>query len=304
MRLHARFRLIFAILLLVISLAACGSGGRQYLYISDSVTGAVAQYTLPLTSTSKANFTLTVSSVNGLAVDAAGNLVVGSGYPANSVSVFHAPVSAASVAGAWFAVGSGVWTVTLNSGGDLFVPNFSSPAEMAVFQHPLTSLSGPAQTITSGLHAPVGSVLDSSGNLIVADLVGGAALVVFASPYTAAPAVVTPVVGDSHTFYGKPAIWGTQLFVPVYYGNSMSGSVAVFNLPLTASSTAAYSIPNLTEPYVVAFDRSGTLYVGGGDGTVRIFNAPFSASSTPAVTLTNTQSSGYPWHIWGMAVTP
>lgn len=304
MRFCARIPLIFAILLLAILLASCGIGGRQYLYVADGVTGAVSQYALPLTSNARAEFTLNVSAVDGLAVDAAGNLVVGSGYPANAVSIFKAPVSARSVAASSIPVSAGVWTVTLNGAGDLFVPNLGSPAQVALFRQPLSSLSTTAHTIASELHAPVGSVVDRSGNLIVTDLVGGAALVVFASPYTAAPAVITPVVGDSNTFYGQPAIWGTQLFVPVYYGSAAGGSVAVFTLPLTASSTPAYSIADLTQPHVVTFDRSGNLYVGGGDGTVRVFAAPFSAASTPVVTLTNTQSSGYPWHIWGLAVTP
>ena len=303
MRSSLRFPLIFATLAVAILLASCGVGGRQYLYVADGVTGAVAQYALPLTNTAIPQFTLTVSAVDGLAVDGAGNLVVGSGYPANAVSIFKAPVSTRSVATSWIPVNAGVWTVTLNGAGDLFVPNFGSPAQVALFRQPLSSLSTSAHTIASGLHAPVGSVVDPSGNLIVADLVGGAALVVFASPYTAAPAVITPVAGDGNTFYGQPAICGTQLFVPVYYSNATGGSVAVFNLPLAASSTPAYSIANLTEPHVVTFDRIGNLYVGGGDGTVRVFAAPFSASSEPVVTLTNAQSSGYPWHIWGLAVT-
>ncbi|MHB8229690.1 MAG: hypothetical protein ACYDG0_02725, partial [Vulcanimicrobiaceae bacterium] len=69
------------------------------------------------------------------------------------------------------------------------------------------------------------------------------------------------------------------------------GLVDVYNLPMNASSTPAYTIAN-TDPHALAVDGTGTLYVGdqhGGSGTgsVDAYAQPLSASSKAAYSITS-----------------
>jgi hypothetical protein len=148
---------------------------------------------------------------------------------------------------------------------------------------------------TAGLISAIGAAFDANNNLIVANDPKTSNLLVFAPPYTGAPTVTTP--GVAGTAYRKIALNGTQLFVANV--NAGTGTVDVYNLPLTNTSAPAFSMTNVNVPEAVAFDKSGNLYVGNAnDGTIRVFAPPFAAASTPSLTFT--MPAGF--NIFGMTI--
>jgi hypothetical protein len=93
-------------------------------------------------------------------------------------------------------------------------------------------------------------------------------------------------------------IIGNQLFIDDVAGTF--GKVDVYNLPLTAASTPAFSITNgINTPEGAAADLNGRLYIGNlTNATVTVYTAPFSAASAPVATVT--ASSGT-FAIFGIA---
>jgi hypothetical protein len=75
------------------------------------------------------------------------------------------------------------------------------------------------------------------------------------------------------------------------YGNP--GSVFVFNLPLTASSTPAVTLLTTgNKPGNPCFDNAGHIYVPmAGDHKIQVFALPLTATSTPAFTLSVTSTA-------------
>jgi len=302
----ARLSLVLLLAVCVASLAGCGKGSAkftttppapQYLYVAndDDPGGVIAQYTLPLTSTSTPNFSLSINNVDGVALDSSGNLIAIGG---TSVEVYNAPLSATSAPAVTFNSPPAPIGIALDSSGDLFVGSNGSMG-FYVSDHPLTSSSTFSTPNTNGLQFVNGAAVDPSGNLIVSNndfSNNTGSLAVFAPPYTGAPAVVTPAL--SNTWYFGSAISGTQLFVPNHYGSSID----VYNLPLATSSAPVFSIPDTVVPGIVAFDKSGNMYVGSQQGEIDVFAPPFSATSAPTVTL-NLTSGGNAWNIWGMTIT-
>ena len=61
-------------------------------------------------------------------------------------------------------------------------------------------------------------------------------------------------------------------------------------------------MPYAINPMVVAFDKSGNMYVGQSNGSIEVFAPPFGATSVPTVTL-NISTGGSAWNIQGMAIT-
>ena len=292
--------------LAIVCLAACGGNSTttpvvvQHLYVAnDNTPGQVLVYTLPITSTSTPAVTLSNAATANLvavAVDANGNIATGDN--AGHLAVFNAPITASTTAAATFNNGaaSNNGQLVFNSAGDLFAPTVSTNVNL--FTHPLTSASTPSQSITGGgTTSTIGAGLDSSGNLVIANAGGaGSNLVVFAPPYSGAPAVVTPAVVG--TAYRKLAFTSTQLFVCSVAGGT--GRVDVYTLPLTAASVPAFSMTNVNTPEGIALDSSGNLYVGNlSDATIRVFTPPFSAGQVPSVTITATPA---PFAIFGIAV--
>ena len=291
---------------LIVGLAGCGgssSSSAQHLYVaSDSATGQVLQYKLPITSTSTPTVSFTGAATSylvALALDSNGNLAAGDN--AGHLVIFNAPITNSSTASISFNNGAGTnnGQLVFNSAGDLFAPIVGN--RINLFTHPLSSASTPSLGITdASLVQAIGAALDASGNLIVSNAGSGGGtgsnLAIFASPYTGAP-VSTPVVAA--TAYRKLALSSTQLFVCSVSG--ATGRVDVYNLPLTASSAPAFAITNgINSPEALAFDSSGNLYVGNlGDTTIKVFSPPFSATSAPTTSLL--VSSGT-FAIFGMTI--
>lgn len=271
----------------------------QHLYVgNDNASGQLLEFTLPLTNTSTPTVTVatTTGTVNltSVAVDANGNVATGDN--SGHLDLFAAPMTNSSTSAAAFNNGVAVndGQMVFTNAGDLFAATVGN--NVNVFTHPLTSLSTPSQSIADiSLTSAIGVALDSSNNLYVTNAgPTGSTISVFASPYTSAP-TVTPVVAAA---YRKIAITSTQLFV-CNVGLGTIGGIDVYTLPLTASSTPAFTISNVNGPEAVALDSQGNLYVGNvNDSTVRVFAPPFSASSTPSVTL----NLGSSVSLFGLAV--
>ncbi len=270
----------------------------QHLYVgNDNTPGTVQVYTLPITAGSTAAFSFASNNVVAVGLDSTGNAVVGDN--AGHLQYFAAPLSAASTPAATFNNGSASnnGQITFTSAGDFFVANVSANVNM--FTHPFTNASVLSSTTTSaGLTSAIGTALDNLGNLYVSNAGGaGSNLYVFASPYTGAPTVTTPVVAG--TAYRKMAGSGSVLYVCSVAG--ATGQVDAYNLPLTAASAPAFSITTgINTPEGIAFDAAGNMYIGNlSNATITVYSPPFSAASAPAVTLI--VSSGA-FAIFGIAI--
>ena len=307
--------LVSAVLLLVVAVAAliaCNPSAStktipptpQHLYVAGT---SIAQYTLPLTSTSTPNFNLAASNITGLALDPSGNLVTLDSNT-STVSVYDAPLSASSTAAVSFNCPTVGVSTAVDSAGDVFVSGWGATdvgwGDIFVFDPPLSNSSTVATTLNLNPYLPAGLliaglVFDSNGNLIVASnfgtSTGGVSLSVLAPPYTGAPSVITPPISGNG--YSGLAINGTQLFA---VGNA---AVDVYSLPLTSSSAPTFSITSPSpSPQEIAFDKSGNMYIGTTYGKLQVFAPPFSSTSTPTVTLT-LSTGGLEWDILGLAIT-
>lgn len=76
-----------------------------------------------------------------------------------------------------------------------------------------------------------------------------------------------------------------------------SGSVLVYDAPVTSSSTPVATLPE-TWPEEIFVDPAGRLFVpvtgGGNEGTVQVYDSPVTSSSSAAFTLTTGGSGNYP----------
>jgi len=253
----------------------------QHLYVgNDGATGQIVQYTLPVTAASAANFGFTSANVVSMGVDATGNLVAGDN--AGHLTFFAAPLSAASVATATFANGSGTndGQIAVTAAGDIFVGSVG--ANVNVFTHPFTNASTPSLQIVTPGTSIVGVAFDAAGNLYASNAGVTSNLYVYAPPYTGVP-ITTP--GLATTAYRKIALNATQLFATSVAG--ATGRVDVYTLPITAASAPAFTITSgVNTPEGIAFDAAGNLYVGNlSNATVTVYAPPFSAASAPTVSL-------------------
>jgi hypothetical protein len=271
---------------LVISAVACAmailpAAAQQHLYVGDdNVAGGVQQYTIPVTNSSTPNFTVPANSVLSMAINTAGGMAVGE--LGGNLQFFNPPLSGASVAAATFPNpgASSNGQIVFLSSGDFFAANGSTKVNR--FTPPFTNSSTPSQTITIAGGSAIGLAFDSAQNLYVGNA-NGSNLYVYAPPYTGAP-LITPAIPTAA--YRQMTIIGNQLFVNDVAG--ALGKVDVYNLPLTALSTPAFTITNgINTPEGAASDVSGRLYIGNlSNATVTVYTAPFSAASAPVVTVT------------------
>jgi hypothetical protein len=66
-----------------------------------------------------------------------------------------------------------------------------------------------------------------------------------------------------------------------------TGSIQIYNVPVTAASTPIGTIPNINEPEELFVDKTGRLFVPlYTTATTDVFTAPITAASTPAFVLT------------------
>lgn len=260
---------------------AFGASAASVAYVVDQ-NGGLQQFSLPLTPSSTPNFTLAATIPDVAAVDASGNVAYG--QLNGTIKFVPAPVTGSSTPTASFLTPAGaapILAIRFNAAGDLFV----APNGTNVYRYspPFSNASTPVQTITGGFSGARGLSFDAAGNLYISDNGSGALsrIAAFAPPYSAAP-TVTPLVSG---VFERNAVSGSQLFVA---DSTSPGRVAVYNLPVTGSSTPAFSITNgINQATATDVDASGNLLVTNyGNHSVAVYSAPYSSSSSP-VTITS-----------------
>jgi hypothetical protein len=274
----------------------------QHLYVgNDNTPGQVLQFTLPLTSSSTPNFAIASNNVVAVATDSNGTLAVGDN--AGNLQIFAPPLSGSSVPASIFKNGtaSNNGQIAFTNANDFWAATVSN--RVNGFTHPFSNASMPSGFVTNAaLVSAIGTGFDPAQNLYVANAgTGNAAacagtsqpgggcgsnLLVYAPPYTGAP-IITPNVinfpfSSESTAYRKIAINSTQLFAASV--SNAPGRVDVYNLPITAASTPAFSLQSgVNTPEGLAVDASGNLYIGNlSDATVTVYTAPITASSVPS----------------------
>ena len=274
-----------------------------HLYVgNDNTPGQVLQFNLPLTSSATSNFGIASNNVVAVSVDANGNLAVGDN--GGHVQFFTAPLSALSAPAATFNNGaaSNNGQIAFLNTGDFWAATVSNRVNR--FNSPFSNASVPASFVTdAGMVSDIGTAVDPTQNLYIANAgTGNAAactgtsqpgggcgsnLYVYAPPYTGAP-VITPNVinfpfSSASTAYRKIAVNATRLYAASVA--NAPGRVDVYNLPITAASTPAFSLQSgVNTPEGLALDPAGNLYIGNlSDATVTVYTAPITASSVPSL---------------------
>jgi hypothetical protein len=290
-----------------------------HLYVgNDNASGTVLQFNLPLTMSTTSNFGIASNNVVAVAVDANGNLAVGDN--AGNLQYFTAPLSGSSTPSATFKNGtaSNTGQIAFLSGGGFWASTVGN--RVNEFNPPFSNASTPAAFVTDpGMVSDIGVALDPAQNLYIANAgTGNAAacagtsqpgggcgsdIYVYAPPYTGAP-VITPNVinfpsAGNSTAYRKLAVNATRLYAASVANGS--GRVDVWNLPITAASTPAFSLTaGVNTPEGVALDPAGNLYIGNlSDATITVYSAPITSGSVPS--LTYKVSTGT-FAIFGIAV--
>ncbi|HVS47238.1 MAG TPA: hypothetical protein VMS32_11330 [Verrucomicrobiae bacterium] len=251
------------------------------LYVANS-NQVLLKFALPLTSGSTPVTQTTVPTdgegLNGVAVNAQ---FIATLSTLGEVALFAQPLASASTPTVQFTLPQNAGRLmTFDGAGDLWAATGSDTFDE--YKSPFTNGMSPALN-TDNISSGLGIAFDASGNLYITD---GGSFDVFAPPYTGSPISVT-LPGINPVAYGN-AIIGTQIFI-ADRGDSV---IAVYNLPVTASSTPAITF-TAHQPLGIASDSSGNLYVAsnGEPGNIFVFAPPFTASSVPAVTVNNALNS-------------
>jgi YVTN family beta-propeller protein len=248
----------------------------QHLYVANGSGNNVLVYNSPFSSSSTPAVNVNIGeAVWGVAAD--------SNYVAvednvGFIYIFNAPLTAGASPVAQFQGGAQAGQLYFDAGGNLYTATESSG--VLEFSPPFTSSSTPSKTIF-GDASSFSLTMDYSNNLYVGNL-GMNQIDIFASPYTGSPTTVP-----------QPGTYGLASYATYLYGADASGAkIDVYNLPMNASSTPAFTISN-TDPHGLAADIStGTLYVGdqhggSGSGSIDVYNQPLSGSSAPAYSITS-----------------
>ena len=295
-----------------------------HLYVVNAgQPSGVLQFNLPLTTTTP-NFVIASNNPAAVAVDAGGNLAVGNGAgyvqffmaPISETSLPSAIFDADANTPTPFGVNRSVAQMAFTSAGDLWVAAGAYLGRVNAFTRPFSNASAPSAFVTDASMSAVvshpfavGTAFDAAQNLYVADTEIGtdvtcssgagscSRLLVYAPPYAGAPVTTpdipvrpTPPPPIVHPFvetYRRIAVGATQLFAAWYPAIPVGGNfgrVDVFNLPITASSTPAFSlVSGVYNPVAVALDPSGSLYIGNGGGTVTVYSPPITSASVPSL---------------------
>lgn len=278
--------------------------GPQHLYVGNA-SGAIRQYTLPLTSSATPNFTITTSiCACTLALDRGGDLALSDG--AGNVQVFTAPLSAASAPSAAFTnAGEQAGQLAFTNAGTLVASTHHD--HVNVFTLPFSNATTSSGTITAPLlHDTVGVAFDAAQTLYVSETgpAAGGTVWSFPPPYgTAAARAVSATVDQ---YFGTIAVGPSQLFVTDSV--QFSGAIDVYALPITASSAPAFVLrsPAAHGPApatALAVDDAGNLYVatGGNYATVSMYPAPISAASVATASI---GLAPIPYGVAGIAIGP
>ncbi|MDB5070898.1 MAG: hypothetical protein JWM87_2009 [Candidatus Eremiobacteraeota bacterium] len=250
----------------------------QHLYVGGS--HGVAQFNIPLTSASTANFTAMSGYEYSIAVDADANLVVSTGA---SLAFFRAPLSGASTPNTVLTTGRPEYQLAFADSHDLWIADGLGGVRTLKF--PFSSADLPPAAIgNAAIVGASGIAFDGAQNLYVVNDQNNQGfrgarnsnLLVYAPPYTGSP-IATPNVPTS---YAGVAVSATQLFV------ACLNRFDVYDLPITSTSSPAFSIFIGNSAPLLAVDAGGNLYAGNFTAqTIAVYPLPLSAASKPTVTL-------------------
>jgi YVTN family beta-propeller protein len=257
----------------------------QHLYVANGSAKNVLVYTSPFSA-------LSAPSVNVNIGEAVWGVASDSQYVAvednvGFIYIFAQPLTSGASPVAQFQGGAQAGQLYFDSNGNLYTGDES--IEVLQYSPPFTNTSTPAKVI-NGTTASFSLTMDYKNNLYTGDL-GMNQIEIFASPYTGSPTQVA-----------QPGTYGLASYATYLYGaDAGTGKIDVYNLPMSASSTPAFSISN-TDPHALAADIStGTLYVGdqhggGGSGSIDVYNQPLSSASTAAYSISSGVSE--PVQVW------
>ncbi|HWT06859.1 MAG TPA: hypothetical protein VN224_13940, partial [Xanthomonadales bacterium] len=276
------------------------SAQHLYTIVATANGPGIAKFALPLTPsstpvvTAPAPLTASDSTIgSSLAVNAAH--VVYTDVVSDAFFVLDQPIGSSSRPSATFCYsGCGdhqnshsLMTVALSPFGFLAGTDAGAGGPVAssvlhFYNAPFSNqtVSASSQQLT---HPAAGLIYDAAGNLFAAgsmftssgDVDEFAGNVLLA--HVTAPIFVTSV-----------AVNANQLAVAGSTGSPCTGTVLIYTLPLTSSSTPSATITNGVGGscrYFVALDSAGYLYVSGTTPGLSAYAPPLSSSSSPSATL-------------------
>jgi hypothetical protein len=294
---------------LLFALVGCGGGGggsttppnlptptptptpaaRLYAAGDAVPSNAIAYFTAPFTAASLPAASIATASggeIAGVAVDNSGNVVASDEFK-NTITGYTRPNPTTTTA---FTLGTSFEPagIAFDASGKFYVANYTGNA-IDVLSTPLSATSTITPLVTNGVSAPSAICFDTAQNLYVVNGPAGT-IEAYAAPYPYAGTPVQVSVGVGNVFDCAYDATTNQLIVS--HSNFATGNVYIYNLPLTAASTAAATIAlTTTSPTDVAADKAGNLYVGVDLPGIEVFAPPFTSASLPTLTISPTANA-------------
>ena len=170
------------------------------------------------------------------------------------------------------------YQLTIDKHGTVYVPNNCGGNSVDEFPKGSTTSN---LTITNGISNPLGTAIDSSGNLYVSNF--PAAITVYAPGATTPSETITG--GGLDDPFGLAIDKNNNLFIADF------GADQVFEVASGSTTPTPLNLQDMTEPLQIAFDRAGNMWVTDGQGDRVQVYAP--GSTTPNRTLSGVFSFPY-----------
>jgi hypothetical protein len=176
----------------------------------------------------------------------------------------------------------------------MYISNLSNPAQVYVYDLPVTSSSSPVATVNVGTD-PGMLFVDAKGRLFVPEFTNTSTTVqVFQTPLTAAS---SPAF-DLTTSQSDPAAVAEDAAGNVYVADvQFGGYIDVYDGPVNGAASPSYTISNngvgssgLKDPYDIAVAPNGDLYASDTKD-INQFTPPFSSASLPTASVTPNQNN-------------
>ena len=254
-----------------------------------------------------------LSAPRMMALDSSGDLFIAD-YSSNTVAVlaktsgtiFGVPVTANKLTTIVSSGLSGPEGIALDTAGDLFITNNTAGtvSVMPAASGTIFGVSVTANTLTtlisSGLSAPIGLVLDSAGDLFIANntastvsVMPAASGTIFGVSVTAN--TLTTIVSGLSAPSGLVFDSAGDLFISNVGGNSVSvmpiASGTIFGVSVTANTLASVVSSGLSGPEGLAFNISGDLFIANNSTNKVSAIAPSGGSIFGVAVAANTLAS-------------
>jgi sugar lactone lactonase YvrE len=242
------------------------------LFVADYWDGTIYK----ISGGTRSTFATGVASPTGIACDSSGNVYVGtgSGYiykitPGGTKSTF-AFINNETESNRFF-------RLTFDSAGDLFVGDSANDA-IYEFIYSGGTLSSSATTFNAGVNLPDGLSFDSAGDLFEADT-GSGKIQNFANisgKLSSSPATFVSGAGTMYDLTFQPLLCGGPAIVQNLFVSFRKGTNGIIYL-YTPNGTKSTFVSGLRQPYGVASDAAGNLYVSiwgtgaSGNGSIAEF---------------------------------